>query len=103
MNNLKKLRNEKHMSQMDLANELDIPQSTYQQYEAGIHEPGFDMLKTLADYFHVSVDYLMGHTPVRSSLTDEDIELAALIREIKDMELKRSLLCIVKELIDKSV
>ena len=44
MENLKRLRIERNMSQMELALALGIPQSTYQQYESGTHEAGYDTL-----------------------------------------------------------
>lgn len=51
LENLKRLRIERNMTQMDLALDLGIPQSTYQQYESGTHEAGYDTLIQMADYF----------------------------------------------------
>ena len=59
---LKSLRKDKSKTQADMANMLDVRRSTYGEYERGIIPPPMDKLKTLADYFGVSVDYLMGHT-----------------------------------------
>ena len=50
MENLKRLRTERNLSQMELALDLGMPQSTYQQYEAGVHEAGYGVLIQLADY-----------------------------------------------------
>ena len=42
--------------------DLNISQNTVSRYENGIREADYDMLITLADYFNVSVDYLLGRT-----------------------------------------
>ena len=42
--------------------ELNIAQNTLSQYETGIREPDLSTLKNLADYFNVSVDYLLERT-----------------------------------------
>ncbi len=57
---LKELRESKNLSQYDLANELGISQSAIGNWEAGKREPNFTMMQTLANYFGVSVDYLLG-------------------------------------------
>jgi len=57
---LKELRNAKGLYQKDIANELNIAISTYSYWEQGKIEPDNTTLKKLADYFGVSVDYLLG-------------------------------------------
>lgn len=57
---LKELRNEKMISQLKLAKDLRIDPSTVAKYETGDRQPDLEMLCTLADYFEVSVDYLLG-------------------------------------------
>lgn len=42
---IRELRIERNMTQLELAMELDIGNTTLQQYETGLHEPNFDMLK----------------------------------------------------------
>jgi transcriptional regulator with XRE-family HTH domain len=59
---LKTLRKEKDRTQEDMAKLLNIRRSTYGEYERGKIVPPIDKLKVLADYFGVSVDYLMGNT-----------------------------------------
>ena len=58
---LKELREEKGLTQKQAAKYLSMQQQTYQRYERGRREPRIDMLIKLADYFDVSVDYLVGH------------------------------------------
>jgi len=58
---LKKLRNSKNLSQEDLANIIGVSKSTIGMYEQGKRMPKADAtLKKLADYFNVSIDYLLG-------------------------------------------
>ena len=59
---LKELRKKKGISQLRLAIELNTTQNTISRYETGEREPGIDELIKIADYFHVSVDYLIGRT-----------------------------------------
>ncbi|WP_258088149.1 helix-turn-helix domain-containing protein [Weissella fangxianensis] len=61
MNRLKELRKAKGLTQHQLANELGISQQSYARYEKGDREPNIATLIKLADYFDVSVDYLIGH------------------------------------------
>lgn len=60
MNNLKKLRLSKGLSQQALAEQLHTTQPCIYKYENELTEPDIRMLKSMADYFDVSVDYLIG-------------------------------------------
>lgn len=67
---LKQLREQRGFSQKEFAAEMDLPYTTYNSYETGKRAPDFDMLSRFADYFHVSVDYLLGRdTPAESADT----------------------------------
>lgn len=59
---LKELRKKKGLSQLRLATELNTTQNTISRYETGEREPGIDELIKIADYFNVSVDYLLERT-----------------------------------------
>ena len=59
---LKKLREEKNLKQIDVANGSNITVRTYQYYESGKQEPNVSRLKKLAIFFDVSMDYLVGLT-----------------------------------------
>lgn len=54
------LRKSKNLTQEQLALKLGIQRSTYSNYELGKREPDFETAKIIADFFEVSVDYLMG-------------------------------------------
>ncbi|MEI3331325.1 MAG: helix-turn-helix transcriptional regulator [Oscillospiraceae bacterium] len=56
---LRELRLERNMSQQRLAMELSMTQNTISRYENGEREPGIKELIRIADYFNVSLDYLL--------------------------------------------
>lgn len=58
---LKQLRTENDVSQSDIAKLLDVTRQAYSRYERGEREPDLEMLCKLADYYGVTVDYLIGH------------------------------------------
>ena len=57
---LRELREEKGISQHKIAPIFGISQSSYGDYELNISEPTLTMLVRMAEYFGVSVDYLLG-------------------------------------------
>lgn len=59
---IKELRKKKGISQQRLATDLNTTQNTISRYETGEREPGIVELIKMADYFNVSVDYLIGRT-----------------------------------------
>ena len=61
MERLKKLRIEKGLSQVEAAKIFNLSYRGYQNIEYGYCETGYQNLKKFADYFGVSVDYLLGH------------------------------------------
>ena len=58
---LKELRKAKKISQLKLAMDLHTNQNTISRYETGEREPGIRELIKIADYFGVTVDYLIEH------------------------------------------
>lgn len=59
---LKTLRTEKNLTQAEISSIIKRTASAYSNYEKGIHVPPLDTLIALADYFGVSLDYLVGRT-----------------------------------------
>lgn len=60
MNNIKILRQEKGLTQVQLAEMLNIDQTTVSKWELGKALPDSQMLIRLSQYFDVSTDYLLG-------------------------------------------
>ncbi|MDR0426249.1 MAG: helix-turn-helix domain-containing protein [Clostridiales bacterium] len=57
---LKELRIEKDLKQRDLAEKINVTQAVISFLETGAREPTVQMLKNIAKYFNVSIDYLVG-------------------------------------------
>lgn len=63
---LKQLREENNLSQLDLANKLNMSQQAISAYEKGAREPDIDTIKKISDFFNVSTDYLLGKSDIRN-------------------------------------
>lgn len=91
---LKELRKEFSLSQQKLANELGISQQSINKYENHDVEPDISMLKSMADYFGTTVDYLVGYTDdpakpidgVSCALSREESVLVREYRKLSDSE-----------------
>lgn len=59
---LKKLRKMRRISQLKLAMDLNMNQNTISRYENHEREADYETLIKIADYFDVSIDYLLGRT-----------------------------------------
>ena len=78
-NRLRDLRRQIHMTQQEVADQLQIHRTTYTKYETGVVAPDRQALVTLAQLFNVSVDTLLGcETPVAEDLSEGTGELVRL-------------------------
>ena len=64
-NRLKLLRSNKNLTQKEFAKILDINERSYQNYEINASTPNFKLLLFIADYFDVSIDYLVGKSEIK--------------------------------------
>ena len=64
---LKALRKERNVSQLKLALDLNMNQNSVSRYETGEREADYETLIQFADYFDVSLDYLLGRTDKRDA------------------------------------
>lgn len=62
MNRIKQLREEREIEQKHLAVELNVTQPTISDWETGRKQPSSKSTAKLADYFGVSMDYLLGRS-----------------------------------------
>jgi len=60
--NLRAIREDRDIKQKDIATYLNVSQNTYSQYETGIISLTAEVLIKLADYYEVSIDYLLDRT-----------------------------------------
>ncbi|WP_426578917.1 helix-turn-helix domain-containing protein [Bacillus altitudinis] len=56
------LRKKAGLTQEELAKKLNVTRSALSQYELGTREPNYDLLLKIADFFEVTVDYLIGRS-----------------------------------------
>ena len=62
---MKELRKERSLSQENIAKELAMSTRTYGRYEAGEREPTASVLIRMADFYAVTIDYLVGRSDKR--------------------------------------
>lgn len=62
MENLRKIREKRNKSQLQLSIALEVSQESISKYETGSAFPSKDILIKMADYLNCSVDYLLGRT-----------------------------------------
>lgn len=92
---LAELRQDRHMTQDQLAKILYVSAGTISNYENNVHFPDVDRLAAMADYFNVTTDYLLGRCSVNVSpdVFEESITpgmtIGALIEEVKALSPER--------------
>lgn len=69
--NMRILMKERRITQAMLADEIGRTRQTVCQYVNGDSEPGYGTLAKIADFFSVSIDFLLGISPARSRSADE--------------------------------
>lgn len=78
---LKELRARKKLSQEELAIALDIPRTTIAGYESGARSiPREPRLKSIAHFFAVSIDYLLGHKDIENESEDLENQIISIIK-----------------------
>ena len=97
---LRKLRTREGLTQKQLGEKFGISESAVGMYERDQREPSLDLVRKFADYFQVSMDYIMGRDfqarenqpryPGEEDWTEEERKLAeAFIRTLRSSEGKR--------------
>lgn len=72
---LRYLREHQEYTQVDVAQKLGIGQTTYNRYERGLYEPNYETLKRIANFFQVSIDYLLDNDEVLLSDAETVVDL----------------------------
>lgn len=92
MNRIRDLREDMDLRQVDVTEATGIDQKTLSNYENGKTQPDARALIALADFFHVSIDYLVGRTDMPSldaqSISDELLKVQMQLEKIKSELLK---------------
>jgi transcriptional regulator with XRE-family HTH domain len=61
-NRIRELREDKDLTQADIAKQLNMSQTGYSKYEVGAHDIPTKILIQLADFYNTSTDYILGRT-----------------------------------------
>lgn len=81
---LQKLRRIKNLTQEEIANIIGVKLTTYQKYERDVISPPHDKLIKLADFYEVSVDYLLGRTEVMNMASTDMLNFLGLSEQAKN-------------------
>lgn len=104
LKNLKTLRMQSGISQKQLADVIGVSQQSINKYENHSVEPDIDTLIALADFFGVSVDYLVGHSRFSEPVSQVNLTANefALIKDFKRLSprQKESIQLIIKNYLD---
>lgn len=78
---LKKLRTEKKITQQELATILNINKSSISRYEKDQQIPEIKLLETIADYFDISLDYLLGRSDIMFGERLKELRLKSKLKQ----------------------
>jgi len=80
---IKELLEQQGLTQKEMAQILDISPSAFGNYVQNAREPDYQTLKRIADYFHVTVDFLLDH-PDSSDLSHNERLLIHIFRSLSE-------------------
>ncbi len=93
---MKNLRIGRGLSQAQMAELLGVTRSTISQYELGERSPSYEVLIRIAQYFHISTDYLLGV----ESASDKSDTIVIDVKNLSD-EKRDSLLRLIRALVEE--
>lgn len=87
---IKELRKSKSIKQSELADILNVNRTAVAKWETGKNKPSADTLEEIADYFNVSIDYLMGRQETRGGFeaykrNERDLRMLYYFSRLNDM------------------
>lgn len=80
---LQELRKQKKITRDELAKALKLSYSAIAKYETNVRKPDQDTLKKIADFFDVTVDYLLGRSNHRKLTKKDEKDIEKIIEETK--------------------
>lgn len=81
------LREKRGLTQEELATKIGISRASLSHYEKNRRDPDYTILTKLADFFKVSIDYLLGRTDDPSNFSDLGVKIFADSMELSDEQL----------------
>lgn len=105
LENLKKLRESKNITQRKLSMDLDVSQELISRYEVGSSFPQPNMIIKIAQYFNCSTDYLLGltdiTTPVKYLSQNIDVKNADILNKYNSLSDEDKKIAINKDFINQ--
>lgn len=94
MNKIRELRKEKKLTMKQLGAIFSLSESTISLYENGKHYPDMETMQKFADFFNVSVDYLLGREEAQQKtpadpMQEKRAHLVSLLMQFTDEEVQR--------------
>lgn len=83
MKQLRKLREEKKMTQAELAKQFQVSPSTIAMYERGERKPDPGMLLKISNFFNITTDYLLENEQKNPSVQNRNLEVEKLANELQ--------------------
>lgn len=90
--NLERIRKTRKVSQAALGEELGLTQQMISSYEKGISSPNVEILVKIADYFHVSLDVLVGYTPKKPQVTSTESRFLRYFETLNEMDREKCIM-----------
>ena len=78
---LRKLRERKGLNQKEFAAKMKIPNQNVSNYERGFRQPDYETLEKFADFYEVSVDYLLGREEKKYPSWGDEAEFEAWVND----------------------
>lgn len=95
MRMLRVLRDQKRVSQAEVAKAIGVDRSTYGKYETGDTEPNLETIQKMADYYGCTLNYIL--TGNEEPLVNNDPELTAYLEELRTRPEQRMLMGVTKD------
>lgn len=83
-NTIAYLREKRGLSQASLAKDLNISQASLAMYETNKRKPNVEMLDSIANYFGVTTDYLLGRTPTPEFTAKDERDIQKVVGDLID-------------------
>ena len=88
---LKDIREDNDLSQENMAKILGVKRSAYSLWELGINVIALEFLCKYADYFNVSIDYVLGVSNDKNNVLNKGLNLKVLGNNLKELRIKNNL------------
>lgn len=88
---LKDIREDNDITQTKMANILNVKRSTYSLWELGINIIPLNYLCNFADYFNLSLDYILGINNTRNKIINKGLNIKTLGNNMKKIRIKNNL------------